>query len=61
MTNNILRTAAHHPPQPASRNQSTLALLVTGIRGADHVDPPLPANNLATFTNALDAGSNLHI
>jgi len=40
--------------------QSTLALLMAGIGGADHVDPPLAANDLATLTNALDAGSNLH-
>jgi hypothetical protein len=36
-----------------------LALLVARVR-ANHVQPTVPADDLAVLTNALDAGTNLH-
>jgi hypothetical protein len=38
---------------------SSLSLLVLGIR-ANHTHHALAADNLAVFTNTLNAGSNFH-
>src|SRR5215510_9578909 len=39
--------------------QSTLALLVAGV-GADHVDHPAAAHDLAVLADLLDGSTNLH-
>jgi hypothetical protein len=39
---------------------STLPLLVAGVGRADHVDLPFTLDDLAAFTDALDAGSDFH-
>jgi hypothetical protein len=40
---------------------SALALFVPRIGGADHVDLPFTTDDLASFTNPLDAGTNFHV
>src|ERR1700760_1060320 len=42
-----------------ARLRSALALLVTRI-GADHHDPPMPADHPALIANGLDARVHLH-
>src|SRR2546426_211687 len=38
-----------------------LSLLVRGVLGADHHDPPVPADDLALVTHLLHRRSNLHL
>lgn len=44
----------------AARSALTLPLLVPRVRGANDVDLPLAADDLAVLANPLDAGSHLH-
>jgi hypothetical protein len=42
-------------------SQLALALLVPGIRRADHVDAPLATNHFALFANPANTGADLHL
>jgi hypothetical protein len=44
----------------AANDVLTLPLLMSRVGRADHVDPALAANQLAAFTNPLDACANFH-
>jgi hypothetical protein len=45
--------------EPWGMTRSPLALLMARIR-ANHVHPPMAANQLAVLTNALYTGTNFH-